>query len=104
MGNDINSQQDATTVSFINLLNLFLNQPNMFRATNSPILRSTFVDCTYSFWYNAPLLLPNGAMVEFHLKCGTGRQQKRCIVPKAVHTAKKLLLRMGEFIARNTLG
>jgi hypothetical protein len=47
----------------------------MFRATNSLILRGTF-DCTYSFWYNAPTLLPTGDTVEmeltdsrFHLKC-----------------------------------
>ena len=38
----------------------------MFRATNSPILRSTF-DCIYSFWYNAPTLLPTGATVEMEL-------------------------------------
>jgi len=31
----------------------------------------------------------------------TGRQQHRCIVPKAVYTVKKVLLRMGEFVARN---
>jgi len=36
--NDVRNQQDATTFSFIN----FLNQPYMFRAANSPILRSTF--------------------------------------------------------------
>ena len=35
----------------------------MFRETNSPILRSIF-DCIYSFWYNAPTLLPTGATVE----------------------------------------
>ena len=35
---DVSNQQDATTFSFINP---FLNQPYMFRATNSPILRST---------------------------------------------------------------
>ena len=64
----------------------------MFRVTNSPILRSTLFDCTsiYSFWYNAPTLLPTGDTVEmeltFHLNRGTGRQQCRCIVPKAVYT------------------
>jgi hypothetical protein len=47
----------------------------MFRAINSPVLRGTF-DCIYSFWYNAPTLLP------------TSRQQCRCIVPKAVCTVK----------------
>ena len=42
---------------------IFLNQPYMFRATNSPILRNTFY-CIYSFWYNAPTLLPTVATVD----------------------------------------
>jgi hypothetical protein len=46
---------------------IFLNQAYMFCATNSPILRSTF-DCVYSFWYNAPTLLPTGATVEMELQ------------------------------------
>ena len=58
---------------------IFLNQPYVFRATKSPILRSTFF-YIYSFWYNAPTLLPTG---------GTGRQQCRCIAPKSVYTVKK---------------
>ena len=65
----------------------------MFRATNSPILGALF-DCIYSFWYNAPTLT-------FHLNRGTGWQQCRCIVPKAVYTVKTMLLRMREFVARN---
>ena len=52
--------------------------------------------CIYSFWYNAPTLLPIGATVEterqFHLNRGTGRQQCRCIVPKAVYRVKKCSL------------
>jgi hypothetical protein len=54
----------------------------MFRATNSPILRST-LDCIYSFWYNPPTLVPTGAMaeMEFHFNCVTCRQQCLCIVP-----------------------
>jgi len=36
----------------------------MFRAINLPILRSTFFNCLYSFWHNAPTLLPTGATVE----------------------------------------
>jgi hypothetical protein len=57
----------------------------------------------FSFWYNAPTLLPTGATVEmemefhlnrememeFHLNRGIGRQQYRCIVPKAVYKVKK---------------
>ena len=45
----------------------------------------------YSTWYNAPTLLPNFATVEvelFHLNRGTGRQQCRYILPKAVYTVK----------------
>ena len=34
----------------------------------------------------------------------TGLQKCRFIVPKAVYTVKKVLLRMGEFVARNMLG
>ena len=42
---------------------IFLNQRYMFRATHSPILRSTFLLYIYSFWYNEPTLLPTGATV-----------------------------------------
>jgi len=41
---------------------IFLIQPYMFRATFSPILRSTF-NCIYIFWYSAPPLLPTGALI-----------------------------------------
>ena len=50
----------------------------MFRATNSPILRSSLFDCVYNFWYNAPTLLPTGATAEmerqFHLRRGTDKK------------------------------
>ena len=42
---------------------IFLIQHYVIRATNSPILRNIF-DCMYSFWYNAPTLLPTGGTVE----------------------------------------
>ena len=45
---------------------IFLIQAYMFRATNAPILRRIF-DCIYSFWYNAPTLLPTGVTVEMEL-------------------------------------
>ena len=87
--NDVNNQ-DAITFSFINP---FLNQPYMFQATNSPILRSTF-------WLYIQHLLqcPDNTAnrchgwdgtQEFHLNRGTGRQYCQCIVPKAVYTVKK---------------
>jgi hypothetical protein len=50
-------------------LMIFLNQPYVFRARNSPIIKSTF-DCIYSFWYNAQTLLPTGDTVEMELKFG----------------------------------
>ena len=56
---------------------IFLNQPYMFRATNSPILRSTF-------WLHIQLL----AAVSVH--CA-----KSCMY------SQKVLLSMGEFVARN---
>jgi len=40
--------------------------------------------CIYSFWYNAPTLLPTGALYQ-----------------KLYKQLKKVLLRMGEFVARN---
>ena len=91
--------------SFINLLNSALHVSGDKFAHP----QEHFFDCTniYSFWYNAPTLLPTGATVEmerqFHLNRGTVRQQCRCIVPKAVYirTVKKVLLRMGEFVSRN---
>jgi len=46
---------------------IFLNQPNRFRATNSPVLRNTFCVYIYSFWYGAPTLLSTGATVEMEL-------------------------------------
>jgi hypothetical protein len=46
-------------------------------------------DCIYSFWYDTP-----------NLHCVTGRQQRRCIIPKAVNTVKVLLM-MGVISARN---
>ena len=76
--NEVNNQQDATTFSFINLL----NQSYMFRATNSPILRSIF-DCIYSFWYNAPVGSIVGAVYQ------------------KLYIQSNVLLRMGESVARN---
>ena len=62
---------------------IFLNQPYMFRTTNSPILKSTF-------WIYLQVLVhcTDTAADRCH-GCGTGRQKCRCIVPKAVHTVKK---------------
>jgi len=71
----------------------------MFRETNSPILRS-ISDCIYSFWYNAPKLLPTGTKVEMDFNRGTCQQQCPRVVLKAVHS-QKVFLRMGEFVARN---
>jgi len=42
-------------------------------------------------WYNAPTLLPTVDKVE---------QQYRCIVPN-LYMESKMLLKMGEFVARN---
>ena len=60
--NDVNNQQDATTFSFINLFNSALHVSGNKFAHHQELFLSI-----YSFWYNAPTLLP------------TGRQQCRCI-------------------------
>ena len=60
----------------------FLNQPYLFRATNSPILRCTF-------WLYTQLLVQCADTATDRCHRGTGRQQCRCIVPKAVYTVKK---------------
>ena len=66
--------------SFINLFNSTLHvSGDKFAHPQEQV----FFDCIYSFWYNAPTLLPTGALY-----------QKLYIV-------KKVLLRMGEFVARN---
>ena len=78
------------------LLLIFLILPSMFRATNSPILRSAF-DCIYSFWYNAPTLLPTGAT--WHRSAAVSVHcTQSCIY------SQKVLMRMGEFVARNMEG
>ena len=60
----------------------------MFRAKNLPILRSTF-DCMYSFWFNAPTLMPNGATVEMELSTvAPVGSSVGTLYQKAVHTVK----------------
>ena len=72
--NNIKNQLDAK-VKFINNS----NQLNMFRGA---------LDCVYSLWYNAPMMLPAGKLdeVEFHFFQVTSRQHHRCIIPQAVNT------------------
>ena len=90
------------------LLILFLNQPYIIRATNSPILRSTLwlpiqllVQCTDTAadqchdWYGTPLssiltVAPVGSSI------GSLHQM--------LYMQSKMLLRMGEFVVRNILG
>jgi len=59
----------------------------------------------YSFWYGAPILLPTGDKVEMnsiYLKLLNGRHKYRCIVQyQKLYIQSKVLLRMGEFVARN---
>jgi len=41
--------------------------------------------------------------LQFHLNLVTGRQQYRCIVP-TLYIQSRVLLKMGEFVARNMEG
>ena len=67
----------------------------MFRATNSPIVRSTF-ECIYTFWYNTSTMLPADAAVEM-VPVGSiiGALYQK------LHIQSEVLLTMGEFVARN---
>jgi len=56
----------------------------MFRAINSPILRALF-DCIYSFWYNAPTLLPTGALYQkLYMQSKSAPEDGRICLPKHV--------------------
>ena len=129
--NDVNNQRHATTFSFINLFNSDLHvsgdkfahpQEHFFDCIysvwcNAPTLLPTGATvemelssistvtpvCTSVGALNQELCTQSKSAPEdqFHLNRGTGRQQWRRIVPKAVYTVKKVLLRMGEFVARN---
>jgi hypothetical protein len=58
---DVNNQQDATTFSFMNLFNSALHvSGDKFAHPQEHFLT------IYSFWYNAPTLLPSGAPVMMH--------------------------------------
>ena len=84
---------------------IFLNQPNMFRATYSPILRSTF-------WLYIQLLVQCTAFAadRCHGWHKVSSQPWHRSAEEAVNCTKsctysqKLLLRMGEFVTRNMLG
>jgi hypothetical protein len=86
---------------------IFLSQPYGFRATNSPILRSTF-------WLYIQLLVQctDTDSDRCHGWDGTPvpSQPWHRSAAEAVHCTKsciysqKVLLRMGEFVARNMLG
>ena len=71
-------------------INLFKISSTCFGRQIRPSSGALF-DCIYSYYYNAPTLLLTGAKfeMEFHLNRGTGRQQCRCNVTKAVYTVKK---------------
>ena len=90
---DVSNQQDATTFSFINLFINFFKSPlhvsmGKFAHPQEHFLNvyTAFGSIHRHFCQPVPL--------------GTGRQQCRCIVPKAV-IQSKILLRTGEFVARN---
>jgi len=63
---------------------IFLNQLYMFRATNSPILRSTF-------WLYIQLLVQSTDIAADRWQCCHRSQQYQCIVQKAVQGYSKWL-------------
>jgi len=61
---DVNNQKYAIIFSFVNLFNSALH----VLGDKFAHPQEHFFDCIYSFWYNAPTLLPNGATVEMELR------------------------------------
>jgi len=61
--NDVSNQQDAITFSFINLF----KSAQHVSGDKFAHPQEHFFDSIYSFWYNAPRLLPIGATVEMEL-------------------------------------
>ena len=85
---------------------IYLNLLYIFRATNSPIFRSTFW-LYVQRWYNAPILLPTGEKVEMELHEVPSQPCHRsaaisvhCMYQRCTYS-EKVLLKMGEFVARN---
>ena len=81
INNDVNNQQDATTFSFIKLIKSALHVSGDKFAHSQEL----------SFWLYIQLLVQctGTAADRCHGgNCGTGWQQCRCIVPKAVYTVK----------------
>ena len=57
----------------------------------------------YSLWYNAPTMLPAGSLEAEEIRFQTtGRQLRGYNIPQAV-THSLMLLKIGEFNARNML-
>jgi hypothetical protein len=81
----INDQKDAPFFWFIYLFSI---RSTCFGRCFRP--SSGALDCIYSFWYCAPILLPAGVMdkmeLQYHLIHDTSRQQYRCKMPDAVNT------------------
>ena len=84
LNNDVSNQQEATLFRLL----IFLKQPYMFRATNSPNLRS-------SFWLYIQLLLQCTDTASDRSAAEVVHRTKICIY------SQKDLLRLGEFVARN---
>jgi hypothetical protein len=97
--NDVSNQRDATI--FFRLLTFFKSglhvSGDKIRSSSGALF-----DCIYSYWYNAPTALPTGATVEM-----VPSQPWHWSAAVSVHCTKsciysqKVLLRIGEFVARN---
>ena len=105
--NDVNNQQDATTISFINLFNSALHfsgdkfaHPQEHFLTVFTAFGTMHRNCCRPVprlrWNVSSIstVAPVGSSVrvlyqKFHFTRDIGRQQCLCIVPKAVYTVKK---------------
>jgi len=81
--NNTHSQLDAKIISSLIISISSSCFGRWFRPSSGAL------DCVYSLWYKAPMMLPTGdqdevELVKFHLILVTRRQHRRCFTPQAV--------------------
>ena len=82
---DVNNQQDATTFSFIDLFNSAPHVSGDIFAHPQEHFLTVYTAFGTKHWHCSR---PLPRLSPFHLNRGSGRQQCRCIVPKAVYTVR----------------
>ena len=98
---DVSNQRDPTTFSFIRLFKI---SPTCFRPQIRPS-SGTLFNSIYSFWYNAPTLLPVGSSVgalyqKLYIHSKRAPEDGRICPPKHVGGVLKRLINEKDFASR----